>query len=111
MGERSLEVLLEQTEDFAQYDWSRSQTQQDYLLATEPFTLMSGGFGTGKTTVLCQKVTTLSLGIPGNLGYLGRFDGKALKQTTLQVLIEMLPKSCYTKNDLSLIHISEPTRL
>ncbi len=99
MGERSLEVLLEQTEDFVQYDWSRSQTQQDYLLATEPFTLMSGGFGTGKTTVLCQKVITLSLGIPGNLGYLGRFDGKALKQTTLQVLIEMLPKSCYTKND------------
>ena len=99
MGERSLDVLLEQSGEYNQYDWGRSPNQQNYLLSEEPFTLMSGGFGTGKTTVLCQKAALFSLGIPGNLGYLGRMDGKALKQTTLQVLIEMLPKGSYTKND------------
>lgn len=99
MGERSLDVLLEQGAEWAQYDWSRSKLQTDYLLSEAPFTLMSGGFGMGKTTVLCQKAAMLSLGIPGNLGYLGRLDGKALKQTTLQVLIEMLPRGSYTKND------------
>jgi len=99
MGERSLDTLLEASGEFIQYDWNRSPTQREYLLCEEPFSLMSGGFGTGKTTVLCEKVALYSLGIPNNLGYLGRFDGKALKQTTLQVLIEMLPKASYTKND------------
>lgn len=99
MRERSLDTLLEASGEFVQYDWSRSPIQSGYLLDTHPFSLMSGGFGTGKTTVLCEKVALLSLGVPGNLGYLGRFDGKALKQTTLQVLVEMLPKGCYTKND------------
>ncbi len=99
MGERSLDTLLESTGEFQQYDWSRSPIQTEYLLSEEPFTMMSGGFGSGKTTVLCQKVAMYSMLIPGNLGYLGRMDGKALKQTTLQVLIEMLPKGCYTKND------------
>lgn len=96
---RSLETLLESGEDWAQYDWSRSPTQAEFLLDDSPFCLMSGGFGTGKTTVLCNKVNMFSLGVPNNLGYLGRFDGKALKQTTLQVLIEMLPKNSFTKND------------
>ena len=99
MSDRSLDTLLEQTGEYQQYDWNRSPNQSNYLLSEEPFTLMSGGFGTGKTTVLCQKAALFSLGIPGNLGYLGRMDGKALKQTTLQVLIEMLPKGSYTKND------------
>ena len=100
MGTRSLETLLEAgTEAYQQYDWDRCKLQNDYLLSTDPFTLFSGGFGLGKTTALCQKVALFSLGIPGNLGYLGRMDGKALKQTTLQVLIEMLPKGSYTKND------------
>jgi hypothetical protein len=99
MGDRSLDVLLESSGEYTQWDWSRSPIQQDYLLCTEPYSLMSGGFGTGKTTVLCNKVALLSMGIPGNLGYLGRLDGKALKQTTLQVLLEMLPKGSYTKND------------
>lgn len=99
MGDRSLDTLLEQSGEFLQYDWDRSPLQRDYLLSDAPFTMYSGGFGLGKTTALCQKAGLYSLGIPGNLGYLGRMDGKALKQTTLQVLIEMLPKDSYTKND------------
>jgi len=99
MGDRSLDTLLEQSGEFVQYDWGRLDIQRDYLLCDAPFQLMSGGFGLGKTTVLCNKIAMLSLGIPGNLGYLGRLDGKSLKQTTLQVLLEMLPKNSYSKND------------
>lgn len=93
-----LDALLKSDEELSPYDWSRSGVQQDYLTSLEPFTLMSGGFGCGKTSALCQRVITFSL-VPGNLGYLGRYDGKALKQTTLQVLIDMLPKGSYSKND------------
>lgn len=69
-------------------------------MAPETFTCFSGGFGCGKTTVLCAKTILLLTTIPNNLGYMGRLDGKALKQTTLQVLLEMLPKEYIKrKND------------
>lgn len=83
----------------APFDWNVQPAQRDFLLATQTFSCLSGGFGTGKTTVLCEKVALLLYGVPGNLGYLGRLDGKALKQTTMVVLEEMLPKGSWTKND------------
>jgi hypothetical protein len=83
----------------APFDWNVQPAQRDFLLSTATFSCLSGGFGTGKTTVLCEKVSLLLFGIPGNLGYLGRLDGKALKQTTMVVLEEMLPKGSYSKND------------
>lgn len=93
-----LSQLLDKEEE-TPFDWNAQPAQRDFLLSTDTYSCLSGGFGTGKTTVLCEKVALLSLGIPGNLGYLGRLDGKALKQTTLVVLCDMLPKGSYTKND------------
>lgn len=98
MASPSLDSLLEKGDEYAAFDWNRSDVQREYLLSQYTFNLMSGGFGTGKTTALCNKAILLSM-IPGNLGYLGRFDGKALKQTTMQVLVDMLPKGSYSKND------------
>lgn len=63
---------------------------------------MSGGFGTGKTTVLIAKTLLLSLCIPNNLGYLGRLDGKALRASTIQTLAEMVPPNLVERwNDQS----------
>lgn len=65
--------------------------QYRYLHATATFTMYSGSFGCGKSTALVAKLILLLLGIPNNLIYLGRMDGKALRQSTLQILYELLP--------------------
>jgi hypothetical protein len=93
-----LATLLDREEE-APFDWNVNEAQRDFLLTTNTYSCLSGGFGTGKTTVLCEKVALLSMGIPNNLGYLGRLDGKALKQTTMVVLCDMLPRGSFTKND------------
>ena len=99
MPERSLVTTLEEVGEFSQWDWSRLPQQIDFLTAPEQYTLFSGGFGCGKTSVLCAKVLALMFFIPGNLGYLGRMDGKALRASTLQSLLEMLPKEYIDKKN------------
>lgn len=93
-----LEALQDQGEE-GTWDFSRLPQQSQFLTTTNPFVMLSGGFGSGKTTTLCAKVLQIMLGIPGSLGYLGRADGKALRASTLVSLLEMLPTKYYTKND------------
>ena len=101
MGKKVSDVLMDvQAEESPVWEWTRVPQQMEFLAATEPYVVMSGGFGCGKTSVLCAKVIAHLL-IPGNWGYLGRMDGKALRQTTMQVLEEMLsPYECVAaRND------------
>ena len=88
-------------EDGEQIDWDfgKLPVQLEFLNSPAKFTVFSGGFACGKTTVLVAKLISLLLGVPGNMGYLGRLDGKALRATTLQTLYEMLPEQYYTKNE------------
>ena len=99
MPERSLVTTLEEVGEIGQWDWSRLPQQVEFLTAPETYTLFSGGFGCGKTSVLCAKVLALMFFIPGNLGYLGRMDGKALRASTLQSLLEMLPSEYIAKKN------------
>lgn len=89
--DRSLNSTLQEEGEQPQWDWARLPVQQEFLTAPETFTMFSGGFSTGKTSVLCAKVCLLLM-IPNNLGYLGRLDGKALRASTMQSLYEMLPE-------------------
>ena len=50
------------------------------------------------TVSLCAKVI-MQLLLPGNLGYLGRLDGKALRASTMQTLYEMLPREAMSKHN------------
>ena len=83
---------LEQAGEVASIDWTRLPQQHRFMTSPSTYTCLSGGFGGGKTQGLCGKAILLSSKIPNNLGYLGRFDGKAFRHTTLQVLLELLPK-------------------
>lgn len=98
MSERLATALSEQGEQ-KQFDWTLLPQQGDFLTASETFTMFSGGFASGKTTVLCAKIVWLLLAFPNNLGYLGRLDGKALRASTMQTLYELFPDDYYTKND------------
>ncbi len=84
--------LAEQGEQ-AQLDWTKLPAQGNFLQSSAPFLMYSGGFGTGKTYALCAKILAIMTLIPNNLGYLARKDGKALRQTTVLVLLELLPKN------------------
>ena len=80
-------------------DFSRMSSQQAFLSDNHRFKMLSGSFATGKTTALCAHVVFLMTHIPGNQGYLGRLEGKRLRQSTLEVLLDQLPAKSYTKND------------
>lgn len=90
--------LIEQGEQPA-FDWNRLAPQNGFITTTEKFSMYSGGFGSGKTAALCCKIITLMTLVPGNLGMLARQDGKALKQTTLLNLLEMIPKQWIATHD------------
>lgn len=81
------------------WDWTRLPAQQEFLLCDSRFQLFIGGFACGKTSVLCAKILLLMMGIPKNVGYLGRYDGKALRMSTLQSLLEMLPTEYIAKHN------------
>lgn len=82
-----------------QRDWSRLSAQQAFIATTAKFSMFSGGFGTGKTSALNCRIVGLLTMVPGNLGMLARQDGKALKQTTLLGLLEMIPKNWIQAHD------------
>lgn len=96
--DRSLQHDLAEAGEQVLWDWTRLPVQYDYLTSLTKYTMFNGGFGTGKTTVLCAKVILL-LFVPNNLGYLGRLDGKALRASTMQSLYDMLPKDCLAKHN------------
>jgi hypothetical protein len=86
--------------DDGDWDWSLLDGQHDFIQTEYPFTMLNGAFGTGKTTALCSRIIKLMLQIPNNHGYLGRLDGKSLRQTTMKVLEELLsPELIASKND------------
>lgn len=99
MAISTLNTTLAEMGEAPQFDWSRLPKQQAFLTAPERFTLMSGGFGCGKTTALCAKAILLSVGIPNNLGFIGRMDGKALRASTMQSLYDMLPVEMLAKRN------------
>ena len=96
---RSLAAALNEAGESSQWRWDKLPAQEQFLTAAEPFTCFSGGFGSGKTTALCAKVILLMTAIPNNLGYLGRLDGKSLRHSTMQSLMDMLPKEYIKKHN------------
>lgn len=96
---RSLAAALNEAGESSQWRWDKLPAQEAFLTAPEPFTCFSGGFGSGKTTALCAKVILLMTAIPNNLGYLGRLDGKSLRHSTMQSLMDMLPKEYIKKHN------------
>lgn len=96
--DRSLLIDLAEAGERPEWQWDRLKPQFDFLTSDAPYTCYSGGFACGKTTVLCAKVILLLL-VPNNFGYLGRLDGKALRASTLETLLELLPKEYIGKHN------------
>lgn len=54
-----------------------------------------GGLGNGKTTAGCTLAYQLSTCFPGNCGYIGRWDGKELVQTTMAEFFRLIPPDMF----------------
>ena len=93
----TLDKLLNEAGEQEVWDWDRLPAQQSFLTCPSTFSMYSGGFCTGKTAALCAKVIWLMTSIPNNLGYLGRKDGKALRQTTMTMLLDQMVEKEWIK--------------
>jgi len=54
-----------------------------------------GGLGNGKTTAGAALAYYLSICFPGNCGYIGRWDGKELVQTTMAEFFRIVPQEMF----------------
>jgi hypothetical protein len=63
------------------------------------FTAYGGGLANGKSTALIVRAWLLSTMFPGNTGYLARYDGKELRQTTLAEFKRIIPDSFIEKKN------------
>ena len=92
-------ILTELGEEGA-WDWNAIPQQYDFLTAQEPFTMLSGAFAGGKSSALVARCLAYSMYVPGNLGFLGRLDGKSLRHSTMQTFDEMVdPRMIQQRND------------
>lgn len=69
------------------------------------FQAYGGGLGQGKTSAGCAKAFFLSTMIPGNRGFIGRWDGKELRQTTMSEFRDLVPDWMFEKNSDQLGYI------
>ena len=69
------------------------------------FQAYGGGLGNGKTSAGCAKAFYMSILFPRNRGYIGRWDGKELVQTTMSEFFNMVPASMFEVHNKSMGYI------
>jgi hypothetical protein len=81
-------------------DPSKLPKQEAFLYdMAHRFQAYGGGLGNGKTTAACLKAFYLSYLFPGNAGFIGRLDGKELRQTTMAEFIRLVPDKFFDKKN------------
>jgi hypothetical protein len=73
-------------------EYELSPTQEAFYISQAKFPLCSGGFGSGKTLILCHKMMA-HLDFPDNYGLLGRLTYQELQDTTQQTFFEVCPQN------------------
>ena len=63
------------------------------------FTAYGGGYGNGKTSAAIAKIFYLSVLFPKNYGYIGRWDGKELRQSTMADFRRLIPAEVIEKHN------------
>ena len=63
------------------------------------FRAYGGGFGNGKTSVGVALAYYLSVLFPDNQGFIGRWDGKDLRQTTMRDFFRLVPEQVIDKKN------------
>lgn len=69
------------------------------------FQAYGGGLGNGKTSAIIGKAFYLSTCFPRNRGYIGRWDGKELIQTTMSEFFNAIPASMFETHNKAMGYI------
>lgn len=66
--------------------------QKEFLQCRERYCDYTGGFGSGKSVILCVAAITHGQLIPGGLFLVGRLNYPALRDTTRRTFLELIPE-------------------
>lgn len=100
MREQLLETLAKEKPWQLPLNFDVLPVQRDFIFDfTSRFSAYGGGLGNGKTTAGCVRAFLLSTLFPGNTGFIGRFDGKELRQTTLAEFKRLVPEDFIAKQN------------
>ena len=81
-------------------DLDKLPTQRDFILEWDiPFRGYGGGYANGKTSGGVYDAIMLSYLIPGNRGFIGRYDGKELRQSTMAEFRRLCPPQMIDKQN------------
>jgi hypothetical protein len=81
-------------------------SQYEFVFSPARFSMISGGFASGKSRAGVTKGLLLSAKYPGNVGMIARFHGTDLEDSTIPVFFEVCPPSWikrYNKNNRTVI--------
>lgn len=73
-----------------------NKNQQEFINSRDRYTLVSGGFASGKTTAFIMKLYLLSMFFPGNRILLGRKTRQDVERATLPDIFDIFPEGTYT---------------
>ncbi len=67
-------------------------SQLKFFQSNKKYLLANGGYGSGKSTIVCQKAIVVSMKHSGTVGLIGRRTYPELRDTTRRVFFHELPK-------------------
>ena len=81
-------------------DYDILPVQADFIFdMAHRFQAYGGGLGNGKSLAGCLKVWNLCHMFPGNMGYMGRLDGKEFRNTTWREFRRLIPDTFIAKQN------------
>jgi hypothetical protein len=69
--------------------------QEQFFYLLQRNTCMSGGYGSGKTYVACQKLVYCLSTFPNSRGFIARFEESKLRRTTMKTFYNVCPRKLY----------------
>ena len=100
MRESVIERIEERGEIRLPIEFDRLPMQTAFFEEWEQqFRAYGGGFGNGKTSVGVALAYYLSVLFPDNQGFIGRWDGKDLRQTTMRDFFRLVPEQVIDKKN------------
>jgi len=80
------------------FPFQATEKQNPFVQSSAMFKLGGGARGGGKSYTLAGIAVLLSFYYPGNVGYMGRADLLDFKRTTLQMVLDLIPKEILVKH-------------
>lgn len=72
-------------------------SQETFIYSDALYSVIDGGWGSGKSHALVTKGLILSAAIPGNVGLIGRFNSTDLEDSTMALFFDVCPPSWIKK--------------